>query len=560
MPGATRSADGEVVTSSAPRSAPNLSAELGAPGPDCTVARRRTALLAAGVIVAVAMFYQWPRLSFVNDHFEILSKAQRVVDGELPYRDFFDNGRPLAIALTAIGLKLSNGSLIGEALLTMGAIAVGVALLFLLSLELTGSWVLAGWAALCLLTIDPRLYNYGKVLIAIGGMALAFRYVDRPDLRRAAAFGAGVGLAFLWRHDFGIYLSVLAVALFLPGLWSRPRDTVRHAAAAAGVAAAVVLPYAIYLWTLNALTATATGGAGTLLDAASLTWRPFTWGERGGGMLWSRQDGETWVYDAFIAAPIAAAYLLIRRRPASAIAHKAGMLAAFCVSLVLFLIRGNLDSRLPDAAGPSFLLLAWLFSTARSAGSRVVAGALALVTLLAVEAMGGQNPVRRLAREVLDLPQSVSVAWAAMRGDPAVWWETDGLTDTRALARWLRECTAPTDRVLVFGYYPDVVFFSRRAFAGGQVFLHSGYFSSPDEQTLTVARLQRQSVPFVIVERAELPALRGTYAGIGAFVLAHYTAVATSDFHGPHAFTIFQRNDVTLRLRTDGLPCARTSG
>jgi hypothetical protein len=248
--------------------------------------------------------------------------------------------------------------------------------------------------------------------------------------------------------------------------------------------------------------------------------------------------------------------VLRRRQVPPAVVHKIAVVAVFSLVLVLFLIRGNLDSRLPDVAAPAFLLLAWLLSMFRpSAPGRIAAAALAVATFAAVVMMVGENPVRRLLRETSHLPGSVTSAWTALRGDPVVWWETDGLTDTRAVARWLRECTSPNDRVLIFGYYPDVVFFSKRGFAGGQVFLHSGYYSSPAEQALTVQRLARQSVPFVVIEREDAPALRGTYADVGAFILANYTPVTTSDFRGPHSFTIYERNSVNASRRVGGLPC-----
>jgi len=70
-----------------------------------------------------------------------------------------------------------------------------------------------------------------------------------------------------------------------------------------------------------------------------------------------------------------------------------------------------------------------------------------------------------------------------------------------------------------------------------------------------VARMARQRVPFVVVERSDAPALDGTYSRIGGYVRAHFAEVATSTFHGPRLFTILQRKDVNATPRDDGLPC-----
>jgi len=259
--------------------------------------RRRLRWLAL-LVFAIAFFYQWPRTWFTNDHFESLAKAQQMLRGELPIRDFFDNGRPLAIALSATALRASGGSLIGEAILTMGAISAGVALLFLLTVELTSSWLLATWAALCLLTLEPRLYNYGKVLAAMGGILMAFRYADHPTTRRAAALGAIAGLGFLWRHDFGAYVAMLAAVIFVPLFRSRPRQARRDAAVAAAVGTACVLPYVWYLLDVHALGTIVEAGGTTLLNAAHVTWRPFVIGGAANDV--SRLNAETWLYDSFL--------------------------------------------------------------------------------------------------------------------------------------------------------------------------------------------------------------------------------------------------------------------
>jgi hypothetical protein len=67
------------------------------------------------------------------------------------------------------------------------------------------------------------------------------------------------------------------------------------------------------------------------------------------------------------------------------------------------------------------------------------------------------------------------------------------------LAVYLNACTRPTDRVFMQDYLPQVIALARRGFAGGHADLRPGFFTSSDMQRLTIERLQRQSVPVVVL-------------------------------------------------------------
>src|SRR4051794_32140119 len=79
-----------------------------------------------------AFAYRFSAPYFHNDHFEHLSMARQMLFGEWPIRDFIDPGRPLTVALSAVG-QWAAPNLLSEAILTMGALAIGAALTFLLA-------------------------------------------------------------------------------------------------------------------------------------------------------------------------------------------------------------------------------------------------------------------------------------------------------------------------------------------------------------------------------------------------------------------------------------------
>lgn len=525
---------------------------------------RRVHVLSMIAITGIAFFYQLTAPSFGNDHFDHLSKARQVLHGEYPVRDFFDPGRPLTIGVSAVALSLSHDTLFGEAMLTMGAIAVGVMLVYWLTRRFTGSTLWSYWAAGCTLAIEPRLYNYPKVLVCTVALWLIVRYLDAPSAPRAACLGAWGGVGFLFRHDLGVYLAIVTITALLS---RRSRDAAHplRAVAIVGITAAMVAaPYFVYLAQVGALATVAEEGGEGLVSAARVTWRPFV-GPSSADPAWLRYDAENWLYYLFLFSPLVAIGARLSGRVASSLADHVVALAMLCAALMLFLIRGNLDSRLPDVAAPSFVLTAWLLATLfESVGERqqrwrwiaaTAVLAVGTITILSVQQLSEWQSARRVVRAIVRLPASLTGPVALLQADPLDAWEREGTTDVRGLARWMRSCTAPDDRFLVFGYHPEVFFHARRLFGGGMLFFHAGYFSSPADQRQTVERLRHQTAPFVVVEESVMPALDGTYAIVGAYVREHYKRVAETTFNGPRSFVIFQNNTSAARLSSTGLPC-----
>ena len=66
----------------------------------------------------------------------------------------------------------------------------------------------------------------------------------------------------------------------------------------------------------------------------------------------------------------------------------------------------------------------------------------------------------------------------------------EGRPELITLSLYINACTAPTDRVLVQSYLPQVLAIARRAFAGGHADLRPGFFEMEDAQRLTLERLR----------------------------------------------------------------------
>jgi hypothetical protein len=217
--------------------------------PDALTLRAASAAL---LISALSFFYRFNALGGAlggvgNDHFIHLARARQIVAGELPFRDFSDPGAPLTSGMSALAQWLFGHSLIGEAILTVGAISVGAGLTCWLACRLTGRVWPGLLVALLQIGIAPRLYNYPKIFLTAAGILIAWRYVDRQSPARLYALSAIIAVGFLFRHDYAIYLGTLAVATVL--LVHRHQITagVRHVAQVALVSLLALAPFALFL-------------------------------------------------------------------------------------------------------------------------------------------------------------------------------------------------------------------------------------------------------------------------------------------------------------------------
>jgi hypothetical protein len=135
--------------------------------------------------------------------------------------------------------------------------------------------------------------------------------------------------------------------------------------------------------------------------------------------------------------------------------------------------------------------------------------------------------------------------------------------------RYLYECTSASDRVLVTYFNPNVYFFAERGFAGGHVFLDSGWQNSPADQRLMVERLKRQRVPIVLSlpydpgrgedQDKQAKTLPLAFPLVAEYLQGRYTVAAESAFGGSRVFRVLvdSRLTPTGTFEALGLPCYR---
>jgi hypothetical protein len=192
--------------------------------PTATSTSRLPTLIAIAFIATIAFFYRYLTLEFTNDHFVHLSRAFQIVEGEVPLRDFFDPGLILQYYASAATLWWFGHNLFGEALLTAGFIALGSVLTFLAAKWLSRSSTIAVVVTMIGILAMPRLYSYPKVVFYVLAVVVAWGYVHRPGRLWAAALALTTTVAFLFRYDHGVYISLAIAVLLLVRHWPRLQD------------------------------------------------------------------------------------------------------------------------------------------------------------------------------------------------------------------------------------------------------------------------------------------------------------------------------------------------
>ena len=426
------------------------------------------AALCAVAVACVAFVYRFNSLDgalggFTNDQFAHLMRADMLLGGAQPLRDFADaelrGAWPaLSYAVPAWAQQLGGRTLLPEAYVTIGAIALAQVLVFLLALDLSKRWSVALLATALVVVLEPRLYSYPKVLtLALGAVAIRSVMVDPSALRLGLA-AVTTGAATLFRHDCGVYLAIGVIAGLVArdaGAWPA---VARRVGLYVGVTALCLLPSAVWVQVyegipryVSANLATAAIEAGrselqlpSVAESAGLT---------GGNLV-------TLTYYAFWAVPAVAATLLAWGTVASTASpltpgHRGFALGLLAMTVVAnqFLLRDNLSARFGDAGIPVAVLAAWSTGAAQTIplpSARRLATSLPVI-LLAF--MLGASWVLRDVMRTLDYsglassPRRVARQFARTRdnlmGLPPVDWSGHSADGTLAAARYVAECTSP---------------------------------------------------------------------------------------------------------------------
>lgn len=547
-------------------------------------ASRRLAVLTVAVF-AFAFIYRFNALGgalggFDDDHFLYYLRARAVANGEQPMRDFFDAGLQgawpaLSYELPGLFQRWGGQTLLADAVLSVGAIALTVAIVFRLAARLTSVWP-ALTVSLLTLFVGAKLYAYPKLLTFAIAAVLLERYIRRPSAGRVAMLGLWSAVAFLFRHDFLVYLAPAAAAAIAFGSGAWPVPATRLAQYALVVAVLLAGPlYSIQRYAgLVPYVQTGLTISQREAERTGIGWPQFVRTEGRLSFFGNEQNAAGWLYYLCMAVPAAVLLQTLSRMRSSV--PDSWRRRTYVVALVVaaamlnwFFLRGNLPARFGDLGAPLAILGAVLLAGPRQRGAmgrlavHVAAAAVLIPTVMAVDTIGSvrrelvttgftEGPVKLVEKAYAVVTELRALPPPAI-GDP--------LAATPEMTEYLRACTAPEDRILMIASAPSIVAMASRSFAGGQPTFTPGFYTSEADQRLVLARLSTQSVPVVVtaLESTYLEDLAPEFPLIDEYVTRMYEPAGTLPARGRDPMRVLVRRDAASvrQYGATGLPCFR---
>jgi hypothetical protein len=545
------------------------------------------AVLLAILLASCAFLYRFNALGgasggFDNDEFQILTRVDLLLAGEQPLRDFADGELravwpSLSYELPALAQRLWGRNLLTHAYLTLGALALCAGIVFVFARHLSHSWVCAFLAAAVVIASGAKAYNYTKVLaLTVAALAL-FWSMGTPTLARLAVLGAWTVIAALFRHDYAVYISVPVIVGLIarePRPWRLPA---RRVATYVGFCFLFALPSTVWvayyvgipqhladvIASVNAETGTRVLQRWPVVDFAALF-------EPGSLVAFN--------YYAFWGLPLCAAIVVAwltwatrsDARPTTSRDLAFGF-ALVVLTLIVnkYFLRANLQARFGDATVPVVLLAAWIAGAApqfASSMARKLASTgppllLALIFLAFFRSNSLASELRTggLTDSATQTRLRYIEVTRTLRNLPSAEWQVQNTEGPLGVSRYLYECTAPTDRVLMGIYADEIPYFAQRLFAGGQGYLGLGFLRSEADQRRVLDRLGRQSVPVVITELDYDREIGVNYPLVAQYIAQRYHEVGVIRSYGHPYVRVFVESARQPR-RTDpvlGFPCFR---
>ena len=447
--------------------------------------------------------------------------------GEWPTRDFVDRGTPLMYAASAGAQRLFGRTFFAEAMLVVFALSTASAAVFFAAWQVSRSRAAALGAGILSIVAFPRPYGYPKYLLYAVVPLLVWAWIRRPTTSRLVPVALMVAIAFLFRHDHGVYLgfaTLLTIGLMptTAGSTNWPRLLIFSA-----LVLVFLAPYLAYVQVhdgvvryfidgisfsmreadrtqLSASAIAAGDEARVYYTVRALAWAGFVWLV----FEWRRRH---WTIDELMGVPLVVAALLVN--------------SAF--------LRDPLPARLPDVVVPAVLVAAWLVGKIRALPSRLLRIASLVVLTGAMGASAASLAVLEQAREqlsrtnlwlgVTEVPRLFRDKTDDLRARFAHGQLPDGrITPLVPFFEYLDRCTMPRHHLLVTGNAPEIYVYARRPFAAGQPVFIEGYFQSEHEQERQLQRVEGQVVAFVIVLSDQYQDWRTSFPRLDAYVASRF--------------------------------------
>ena len=228
------------------------------------------------------------------------------------------------------------------------------------------------------------------------------------------------------------------------------------------------------------------------------------------------------------------------------------MVIALQLAMNVSMLRDPLDTRARDVLAPAALLLSSLgglaWSVPTSGGYRTARRALVVASLVIAIASAASLGGAPSAIERTQLAGGLSGIRERARTIRRRFAPPDQRTGPRspvyhAIVEYIVRCTSPDARLLTLTFAPELFFFTGRQFAGGQVSLSPGYFTTERDADALLTRVAGENVPFVIMDSQTQREMLADYPRIGAHVTRHYHEAERFAISGDKAFVVLAQNE-----------------
>ena len=126
--------------------------------------------------------------------------------------------------------------------------SLGAVLVFLLATEASRSQIIGLLIAVWTVLMVPRLYSYPKIFLYPLALWVMWRYLDRPGRAGTVVLAVCTALAFLFRHDHGMYIGAAVVLTLFLRHWPGGRPDLSRAMTSFAVVTALLLsPYLLFV-------------------------------------------------------------------------------------------------------------------------------------------------------------------------------------------------------------------------------------------------------------------------------------------------------------------------
>ena len=234
-------------------------------------------------------------------------------------------------------------------------------------------------------------------------------------------------------------------------------------------------------------------------------------------------------------------------------------LIVLCIILNLVILRNPLSARIGGMIGPAAILAVWLARCAWRAPQGVAQLTLRTVTVVTLcltvwSVSVAANWQTRLTLDLARPSRFVRALDTAAVSPPDP--DVVGSRTLTTLVGYLRNCTRPTDRILVTFFAPEIPFFAQRGFAGGLATLAGGHWSEPRFQERSIRYLASHP-PALIIQRSGDNGFGQTYPLLERYLSEHYRAVGTLQASSEESFPLLVQNDraATSTHLPSALPC-----